>query len=205
MIVDLAGVRATSHYVSLVQTRGARTHNYFTVSGMVHIGLAGVNQVQQLKGAHGHLPPAQRGSPHTRITSESTEDKINLLLSSTERHKLLSEDSSDSGADEEKEDDDLEGPPAKQFSPSKEAFIRLDSTSKQLKNDKRRKVIEKLITPSVDKAQPPKLNDTIASLLAKSAKSFDKYQAAEVYSRCNGPYDLALGQVAKRGGGFCAG
>ena len=104
-----------------------------------------------------------------------SEDELNPFISEKERRKHLSGEESNS--DSEVDDDpDLARPPAKRFSPSEETLKLLASASdKPLKNDRRRKMIDKLPIPACDMAHPPKLNESISSLIPKSAKSFDKY------------------------------
>ena len=66
--------------------------------------------------------------------------------------------------------------PKKRFTSGVETLRFLSSaSSKPLKNDHRRKVMEKLPMPACDTAHPAKLNGSIAWLIPKSAESFDKY------------------------------
>ena len=113
--------------------------------------------------------------PESCSSVATSEDEIDPFISRTERRELLSGD--DSGSDSESgEEVDLTGPAAKKFVPCEETIKLLKSVSaKPMKNERRRKVIDKLPIPACDMAHPPKLNDSVACLVPKSAKSFDKY------------------------------
>ena len=71
------------------------------------------------------------------------------------------------------EDEEEEPPPKKRFKPSEETLGYL--MSKPLKNDKRRTILGKFPTPAADAAHLPKLNDSVACLVPKMAKSYDNF------------------------------
>ena len=48
-------------------------------------------------------------------------------------------------------------------------------SSKPLKNECRRAIINKLPMPAIDPAHPPKLDEAVSSLVPKSARSHDKF------------------------------
>lgn len=83
---------------------------------------------------------------------------------------------SESTSDDESSSDTEEPPSKKSFVPNRELLNSLNSYSiKPMKNDNRRKVIDQLPTLSCDAAHPPKLNEALAHLLPKQAKSYDSY------------------------------
>ena len=126
---------------------------------------------QQGSGSRKRPRPPAPPSP-----SGSSETELNPHVSEGERIELLGGEYSES-ENEMEEDTDLSEPVLKKrFTPGEETLRFLSSaSSKPLKNDRRRKVMDKLPMPACDAAHPPKLNESIAWLIPKSAKSFDKY------------------------------
>ena len=112
--------------------------------------------------------------PRWSEEDEGEEDTINPYVSDRERSDLLSDSENELGSDE---DDDLKEPEAKKrFTPSEGVQKLLSSmSSKPLKNERRRTIINKLPMPASDPAHPPKLDEAVSSLVPKSAKSHDKF------------------------------
>lgn len=108
--------------------------------------------------------------------SGSSEAELNPHVSEGERSEHLVGEYSESENELEEDTDISEPAPKKRFTPGEEMLRFLSSaSSKPLRNDCRRKVIDKLPMPACDAAHPPKLNESIAWLIPRSAKSFDKY------------------------------
>ena len=116
-------------------------------------------------------PSRKRPRETARETNNnSTEDEVDPFVPSQERRELLG-DSTDESISEGEE------PPAKKkFVPNEELLGLLNTcTLRPMKNENRRKVIDQLPTLSCDAAHPPKLNDALAHLLPKQAKTHDSY------------------------------
>lgn len=93
---------------------------------------------------------------------------VDLFLSGRERSELFS-------SSEDSDDEDI--PPAKRnFVPTEETLKFWDSVPlKPLKNEKRKAAINKFPIPSCDPAHPPKLDESVSSLVPKSAKTYDSF------------------------------
>ena len=86
----------------------------------------------------------------------------------------VSDSENELGSDD---DDDLKEQEAKKrFTPSEGVRKQLSSmSSKPLKNERRRAIINKLPMPAIDPAHPPKLDEAVSSLVPKLARSHDKF------------------------------
>ena len=95
-----------------------------------------------------------------------------------ERDELLGDILSDEEEDEQEEDGG-DGPPAAKrakLTPSGRTIKILKSvTEKPIKNQKRKGITNKFPIPSCDYAHTPKLDDDIACIVPKSAKTYDRY------------------------------
>ena len=118
---------------------------------------------QQSSGSHKRPRP-----PTPPFPSGLSEAELNPHVSEGERSELLGGEYSESENETEEDTDLSESIPKKQFIPGKEMLRFLSSaSSKPLRNNRRRKVIDKLPMPACDAAHPPKLNESIAWLILR--------------------------------------
>ena len=115
-------------------------------------------------------PRTEDGQSSSSASAGVSEDEIDPFLSGEERRELLSSS--------EESEEEGEGPP-----PEKRAFIPTEKTTKflrsvstkPLKNERRKATMNRYPLPSCDPAHPPKLDEPVACLVPKAAKSYDSF------------------------------
>ena len=118
------------------------------------------------------------GAPSSVSALSNSDTDINPFIGDDERDELLGDILSE---EEEQEDDQEEeeedGPPPTKrakFMPSDRTMKILKAvTEKPIKNEKRKSITNKYPLPSCDYAHTPKLDDDIACIVPKSAKTYD--------------------------------
>ena len=113
-------------------------------------------------------PPVLTTPTSSAPSTESEEDSVNPLLSEGEREGLL--------GSEESEDEDTAVPEKRKYLPRDSTVKFLNSvTENTLRNDCRRKLLEKFPILSCDPAHPPKVHAALMGIIPKPAKRHDRH------------------------------
>ena len=135
----------------------------------------------------GSYPPVHSGPESSSASQQSSsrlpeassasdsESEIDPFVREDEREDLLGD--LDSEEDREDPSDDDGPPPSKKIKLSSPKTVSLLQAvmEKPLKNERRKKFTAKFPLPSCDEAHTPKLDDTIACIVPKSAKTYDRF------------------------------
>lgn len=108
-------------------------------------------------------------APSTSSVADRSEDEVNPFISEEERGELLS-------SEESSDEEEVQPAAKRKFVPTEEVKKFLDAVSlKPLKNEKRKTTMNRYPVPACDPAHPPVLDESVASLVPKSAKTYDSF------------------------------
>ena len=130
------------------------------------------------------IPPSTQGSSASQQsssrlpeapTASDSESEIDPFVGEEEREELLGD--LDSENEEEDSSDEDGPPPSKKIKLSSPKTVSLLQAvmEKPLKNEKRKKFTAKFPLPSCNEAHTPKLDEAIACIVPKSAKTYDRF------------------------------